>query len=130
MARWFFPMVRASTAPLLRRWMIEMSHDSRARWGSYGGDQRIGRALMPFWKLERRRTGSPAGSTWPRRSRTAENIARIWTRARWAPRQKWGPWPKDRCSLGARAGAEVSGAGNTEGARLAEEKQTTTLSPA
>src|SRR2546423_13270016 len=32
MARWFFPMVRTSTAHLLRRWMIEMSHDSRARW--------------------------------------------------------------------------------------------------
>src|ERR1051325_5056485 len=36
MARWFFPMVRTSTAHLLRRWMIEMSHDSRARWVPLG----------------------------------------------------------------------------------------------
>src|SRR2546421_2198702 len=43
MARWFFPMVRTSTAHLLRRWMIEMSHDSRARWDRTAA-RRAGRA--------------------------------------------------------------------------------------
>src|SRR5439155_1304701 len=80
--------------------------------------------------FDRRRTGSPAGSTSPSRSSTAENMARICTRARWAPRQKWGPCPNVRCSLGERAGSNRSGSGNISGSRLAAENHTTTLSPA
>jgi hypothetical protein len=40
---------------------------------------------MPFWKFERRRTGSPARSISPSRSSTAPNIARICTRAKRCP---------------------------------------------
>lgn len=42
-------------------------------------------------------------------------------RARWAPRQKWIPCPKDRCAFGDRVMSKCSGSENFSGSRLAAE---------
>src|SRR5207244_437759 len=62
-----------------------------------------GMCFRPLMKLERRRSTLPETLMSGRRRRSSSNMARIWRRARLAPRQKWGPPPpKATCSLGVR----------------------------
>ena len=59
------------------------------------------RCLIPLMNGERRRSGSPTATISGRRSKSSRNITPISWRARWAPRQKWGPAaPNPMCGLG------------------------------
>src|SRR3954454_330045 len=79
-----------------------------------------GSRLMPLTNDERSRSGSPATSRSGNSSKSFWNVTAISRLARWAPRQKCGPWPpKPTCGFGSRARSNTWGSGKTAGSRLA-----------
>jgi len=96
--------LRGSATPLeqLSQAVFEPRCNGAGTAGRTAGQavQATGSRLTPRWKFERRKDGGPAGARTDVRASTSANSARIWLRARWAPRQKCGPWPNTRCGLG------------------------------
>src|SRR5215469_3664160 len=69
---------------------------------------------MPLMKLDSSRSGSPAARMVGTRVISSRSITLISRRARWAPRQKWGPAaPKPTCGLGERVMSKRAGSVNT-----------------
>src|SRR5437773_428271 len=103
---------------------------TRVRTGQdLSGVKRTGIRLMPLMKFERKRSTGPASSMSGRRRSSSSNMIWISRRARLAPRQKWCPMPKARCSFGVRPTSKRSACGKTSSSRLAEPYQTVSLSP-
>jgi hypothetical protein len=72
---------------------LAVSSPLRSRYGRRRSHavQATGSRLTPRWKFDRRYDGWPAYLRQDVRASTSLNSARIWVRARWAPRQKCGP---------------------------------------
>ncbi len=90
----------SSSAWTRRRSLSEKDTARRGRGarscGHRSGVKRTGMRLMPFTKSDRSRATGPSSSMSGRRRSSSSNMMRISSRARWAPRQKWGPIPKPR----------------------------------
>src|SRR3954454_24930101 len=79
-----------------------------------------GSRLRPLMNDALSRSGSPETSRSGSLSNSVRKATPISRRARWAPRQKCGPWPpKPTCGFGSRARSKTCGSGNTSGSRLA-----------
>ena len=76
---------------------------------------------MPLMKLERSISGSLVASMSGNRLNSSRNITVISRRARWAPRQKWGPGPpKPTWGFGIAPYVEAIRGTNAASSRLAE----------
>src|SRR5262249_11809303 len=95
------------------------------------GVNATGIRLMPWMNAEWSLSGGAGTRVSGRRWSSSSNITRISRRARFAPRQKWGPPPpKPTWSFGVRVTSNRYGSGNAASSRFAELYQRTTFSPA
>src|SRR5439155_10036961 len=113
-----------------------MNADASAHCPTTAADQRAGvnstrMRLMPWMNADWSMSGAPFTWMSGRRCSSSSNITLISRRARFAPRQKWGPpAPKPTWSFGVRVTSKREGSGQNASSRFAEVYQRTTLSPA
>ena len=94
-------------------------------------DQRTGSDLMPFWKFDRSRTGSPAGSTSPRQVEHGGEHRPHLDPGEVGAEAEVRAVAEGEVLVGGAGGIEGVGVGERpSGSRLAEENKTITLSPA